>query len=104
MNDAPGDGLRASYRLPGTRYSVERDGQQTRVRISLGRSAVSLPGRSRAWVDLDLTMNEEGTGMTAITEVEHGRGSGVSVTSKTCLHARRPAVSSSTTPTGRAAP
>jgi hypothetical protein len=83
VNDSPGDGLRASYRLPGTRYSVRRDGDQLRVRASLGRAMASLPGRSRPWVELDLVLREEGTGITAISEVEHGDGSSVSVTAKT---------------------
>lgn len=86
VNDSPGDGLRATYRLPGTRYSVQRHGDQVRVRVSLGRSLVSLPGRSRAWVDLDLTLEEQGIGLSAIAQIEHSKGTGVSVTSKTaCL-------------------
>jgi hypothetical protein len=83
VNDSPGDGLRAAYRLPGTRYVVRRDGDQTRVRASLGSALVSLPGRSHPWVDLDLTLCEEGTGITAISQVQHGDDSSVSVTAKT---------------------
>ena len=83
MNDAPGDGLRASYRLPGTRYAVRRDGDVARLRASLGRAIASLPGRSHPWVELDLVLREEGTGITAISEVEHGHDSSVSVTAKT---------------------
>ncbi len=86
VNDAPGDGLRATYRLPATRYSVERSGDEVRVRVSLGRSFVSWPGRSREWVDCDLTLRAEGTGLSAISEIEHARGSAISVTAKTsCL-------------------
>ena len=83
VNDAPGDGLRASYRLPGTRYAVRRDGDELRLRASLGRAIASLPGRSHPWVELDLILREEGTGITAISEVEHGHDSSVSVTAKT---------------------
>ena len=72
VNDAPGDGLRAAYRLPGTRYAVRRDGDERGVRASLGRAVASLPGRSRPWVELDLILRDEGTGITAISEVEHG--------------------------------
>ena len=60
VNDAPGDGLRASYRLPGTRYAVRRDGDELGVRASLGRSIASLPGRSRPWIELDLILRERG--------------------------------------------
>lgn len=83
VNDAPGDGLRATYRLPGTRYRFERTGDELRLRVSLGRSVVSPPGRSRPWVDLDLVLHEPGTGITAISQVEHGGGSTVAVTAKT---------------------
>lgn len=83
VNDAPGDGLRAAYRLPGTRYTVHRDGDVTRFRASVGRSIASLPGRSERWIELDLTLTEFGTGITAISEVEHGEQASVSVTGKT---------------------
>ncbi len=83
VNDAPGDGLRASYRLPGTRYAVRRDGDELGVRVSLGRAVASLPGRSRPWVELDLILRDEGTGITAVSEVEHGGELSVSVTAKT---------------------
>jgi Domain of unknown function (DUF2804), C-terminal/Domain of unknown function (DUF2804), N-terminal len=83
VNDAPGDGLRASYRLPGTRYAVRRDGDDLRVHASLGRAIASLPGKSQPWMELDLILHEEGTGITAISEVEHGDDSSVSVTAKT---------------------
>jgi hypothetical protein len=82
VNDAPGDGLRASYRLPGTRYAVARDGDTTRVHASIGRSLASLPGQSEPWVEVDLDMVESGTGITAISKVEHGAESSVSVTGK----------------------
>jgi hypothetical protein len=86
VNDAPGDGLRATYRLPGTRYTVRRDGDEIRFQASLGRSMASVPGRSQAWVELDLTLREGGLGITAVSEVEHGRESSVSVTGKaSCL-------------------
>ena len=83
VNDSPGDGLRASYRLPGTRYAVRRDGDVVAVRASLGRAIASLPGRSHPWVELDLVLREEGAGITAISEVEHSHESSVSVTAKT---------------------
>ena len=83
VNDAPGDGLRAAYRLPGTRYSVRRDGGQTRLRASVGRSLASLPGQSRPWIEADLTLLETGVGITAVSQVEHGDESTVSVTGKT---------------------
>jgi hypothetical protein len=83
VNDSPGDGLRATYRLPGTRYAVRRDGDDLRVSASLGRALASLPGQSHPWVELDLVLREEGAGVTAISEVEHGHGSSVSVTAKT---------------------
>ena len=54
-----------------------------RLRASLGRAIASLPGRSHPWVELDLILREEGTGITAISEVEHGHDSSVSVTAKT---------------------
>ncbi len=83
VNDAPGDGLRAAYRLPGTRYALRRDSDVTRFRASVGRSIASLPGRSRPWIEVDLDLTETGTGITAISEVEHGAQSSVSVTGKT---------------------
>ncbi len=83
VNDAPGDGLRAAYRLPGTRYSVARDGAQTRFRASIGRSIASRPGQSRPWLEVDLTLTESGTGITAVSEVQHGGESSLSVTGKT---------------------
>jgi Domain of unknown function (DUF2804), C-terminal/Domain of unknown function (DUF2804), N-terminal len=83
VNDAPGDGLRAAYRLPGTRYAVRRDGDVTRFRASVGRSIASLPGQSKPWIEVDLTLTESGEGITAISEVEHGQESSVSVTGKT---------------------
>lgn len=83
VNDAPGDGLRAAYRLPGTRYALRRDGEVSRFRASVGRSIASLPGRSRPWIEVDLALTETGTGITAISEVEHGAESSVSVTGKT---------------------
>jgi hypothetical protein len=83
VNDSPGDGLRASYRLPGTRYAARRAGDELTVRASLGRAIASLPGQSHPWVELDLLLREEGTGITAISEVEHGDDSSVSVTAKT---------------------
>jgi len=83
VNDAPGDGLRAAYRLPGTRYALRRDGDEIRFRASVGRSIASLPGRSTPWIEVDLTLTESGTGITAISEVEHGEQSSVSVTGKT---------------------
>ncbi len=83
VNDAPGDGLRATYRLPGTRYTLRRDGEEIRFRASLGRSVASVPGRSHAWVELDLTLREGGVGITAVSEVAHGPESSVSVTAKT---------------------
>ena len=83
VNDAPGDGLRATYRLPGTRYTLRRDGEEIRFRASLGRSVASVPGRSHSWVELDLTLREGGVGITAVSEVAHGPESSVSVTAKT---------------------
>jgi len=83
VNDAPGDGLRASYRLPGTRYALRRHGDVTRYRASVGRSMASLPGRSQPWIEVDLTLTESGTGITAISQVEHGEESSVSITGKT---------------------
>jgi hypothetical protein len=83
VNDSPGDGLRAAYRLPGTRYAARRDGDKFTVRASLGRAIASLPGQSRPWVELDLILREEGTGITAISEVTHDHESSVSVTAKT---------------------
>lgn len=83
VNDAPGDGLRATYRLPGTRYTVCRDGDEIRFQASLGRSMASVPGRSHEWVELDLTLREGGLGITAVSEVDHGQESSVSVTGKT---------------------
>jgi hypothetical protein len=83
VNDAPGDGLRASYRMPGTRYALRREGDVARFRASVGRSLVSLPGTSRPWIEVDLTLTESGTGITAISAVEHGARSSVSVTGKT---------------------
>jgi hypothetical protein len=83
VNDSPGEGLRATYRLPGTRYSLRRDGDVTRFRASVGRSIASLPGRSQPWIEVDLTLTESGTGITAISEVQHGEQSSASVTGKT---------------------
>ncbi len=83
INDAPGDGLRASYRLPGTRYEIARDGADTRFTASLGRAVASLPGRSQPWLDVDLVLRETGTGITAISEVRHDSRSAASVTGKT---------------------
>ena len=83
VNDAPGDGLHASYRLPGTRYSVDRRDDEVRVQVSLARSVLPRPGPSRPWVELDLTLRETGVGITAISEVQHGDASAVSVTAKT---------------------
>ncbi len=62
VNDAPGDGLRAAYRLPGTRYALRRDGDVTRFRASVGRSIASLPGQSQPWIEVDLTLTESGDG------------------------------------------
>ena len=83
VNDAPGDGLRAAYRLPGTRYALRRDGDVTRFLASVGRSIASLPGQSKPWIEVDLTLTESGEGITAVSEVEHGHESAVSVTGKT---------------------
>ena len=83
VNDAPGNGLRAAYRLPGTRYALTRDGDVTRFRASVGRSIASLPGQSRPWIEVDLALTESGTGITAISEVAHGDRMSVSVTGKT---------------------
>jgi hypothetical protein len=84
VNDRPGAGLRAGYRLPGTRYTLTRDGDEVRFTASLARALLDVPGRSRPWVQVDLTLREHGTGITAVSEVRHGRGSTVSVTAKTC--------------------
>jgi hypothetical protein len=83
VNDSPGDGLRASYRMPGTRYALSRNGDVVRFRASVGRAPVSLPGQSHPWIEVDLTLWESGTGITAVSEVEHGERSSVSVTGKT---------------------
>lgn len=83
VTDAPGDGLRAAYRLPGTRYAVRRDGAETHFRASIGRSLASLPGQSEPWIEVDIDLMESGTGITAISEVQHGAQSSVSVTGKT---------------------
>ncbi|HEX6888008.1 MAG TPA: DUF2804 domain-containing protein [Candidatus Nanopelagicales bacterium] len=84
VNDCPGAGLRAGYRLPGTRYALTRDDDEARFTASLGAALLDLPGRSRPWVEVDLTLREHGTGITAVSEVRHGRESTVSVTAKTC--------------------
>jgi len=83
VNDRPGDGLRATYRLPGTRYSIHREGAAVRFTASLGAAVVGRPRASEPWVEVDLTMHETGSGITAISPVDHGSRSGVSVTGKT---------------------
>ena len=83
VNDSPGDGLRAAYRMPGTRYAVRRSGDEVRFNVSLGHSIASLPGRSKPWVEADLTLRAEGAGVTAISEVDHGGQASASVTAKT---------------------
>ena len=72
VNDSPGDGLRASYRLPGTRYAVRRDGDKVRVRASLGSAIASLPGQVATMGRVRPGPAQEGAGITAISEVEHG--------------------------------
>jgi hypothetical protein len=42
-----------------------------------------VPGHSHPWVELDLTLREEGIGITAISRVHHGGDSSASVTAKT---------------------
>ena len=84
VNDAPGDGLRAAYRLPGTRYALRRDGDVTRFRASVGRSIASLPGQSRPWIEVDLTLTRDrATGSRRSPRWSTAHESSVSVTGKT---------------------
>jgi hypothetical protein len=84
VNDHPGPGLRAGYRLPGTRYAVARDGDCTRWTIRLAHGGVALPRLARPWLELDLELRESGQGITAVSQVEHGERRSVSVTAKAC--------------------
>ncbi len=87
VNDHPGPGLRAGYRLPGTVYAVARDGDLTRWTIRLAHGGVALPRLTRLtrpWLGLDLELREPGQGITAVSQVRHGERSSVSVTAKAC--------------------
>jgi hypothetical protein len=84
VNDHPGPGLRATYRLPGTRYEVARDGDTTRWTVRLANAVVPVPRLASPWLEVDLAMRETGTGITAVAEVRRGGESTVSVTAKAC--------------------
>lgn len=83
VNDSPGAGLLATYRLPGTSYRLTREGDDVHLKASLSSPLPSLPGRAVADVEVDLRLREEGTGITAVSRVEHGKDASVSVTAKT---------------------
>jgi hypothetical protein len=104
VNDHPLEGLKASYRLPGTEYRMERapGSSETRIKVRLRRTAASLPGlrwvpgiatvpvlrdlptaSNEPWLDIDLTL-EAGVApaLTAVSPV-HADGGLVTSTIKT---------------------
>lgn len=104
VGEKPGEGLLASYRLPGTEYAFAREegSSETTFRIRLADTFNSLPGlhsipivsqlpgvsllptgKQRPWVEIDLTLEHGVTpGLTAVSAVR-GERTTVTATVKT---------------------
>jgi len=96
VSDHPGEGLSASYRLPGTEYRIERvpGSSETRISVRLRSTKESLPGlrlipgigsipllrdlptaTTKPWLDIDLTLEPTvAPPLTAISPVKADGG------------------------------